>query len=1221
MFLGFDISVKWRQPGLAGFKSSVAFPIGQAIPNGYASNNTDLPYAAAAAEFDAIVTESRALPSSVCTITNSGVLQAERVYSFTSLNTDVAAAFAPLHTLHVLHDPTREPAALTVSATPAATNYWQTVLTQRVTAYNSGVTGFSTLPVIELCNEQVIPGGYASSIFKTAAAADGTWSLASEIGAAVVLYDAMVALGQTHRYAIGESQLEDGGMGVGIDPVPVNHGISRARKRAQMVKWWHDFLAARQFRPIMRMQGHIQAEVPFYQSEFDFFVDELAGMLRIDIGIGELNVTWQNNDQLYADSPTDTIKRNYSASLCGVIAREIHTRAGLNHLIGWTDASSDGLDRMTIMESGALSELGRTLQSTMRTAVTGTAQKRALAPIAFTTAAEAQAIPYWSGITTVSWGAYGTGGAMALDLARFKARTADNGSPAKAPTHNATLVWHGRINAAASGMTLFELKDGSSNVLASAQTTVGGTISVTLQGTTTDLGAYATGDLIKIAIDQNGTTAMRAAMGRYTTATALVQSSVASKSAPAATDAATMTFPETTGNVRTFAVAMYYDTSRLSTDAALLAELNPRPENYLNPTLLAARPVSLSISGTTVPENTAQGTTVGVATPVNSSNPGAVRIVSQTLADALEMASDGLTYVVGSGYAALNYEAVQSFTATFEFVDDVGVHQATQAFTITDVVDGPTTAGAAQTIAAFVGTPRLGTAITGDLDDIIVSPSGRPLSFTVTRGSVGSGNSWTWTPDVLGPITLTFSATDADGQTVIVPFDTTVLAANQAPVAGNVTLTVIVPPPPAAVAPSNTAVPVISGTQKVGNTLSTTSGTWTGDAPITFTYKWQRSNDGSSGWADISGATAATYDLVAADDQKYVRSVVTGTNATGSATANSAASSQIVYDVPTNTVAPTISGNATVGQTLTAVDGTFTPTSTITRKWQNSADGSTGWADIASATSATYVLQAGDQSKYVRCLVTATNSGGSVSTASNVIGAIAAAPSGLVLPPTLLGTAVSQALATQFETGSFATKDTSILLIEVHTVNSVSTTLPTTFNDITIGAAGRAFGTGTSISITPVKQKNASRINTHAFMLLVPASASGQTVQVRLTDASRGTVVRVWEYDGANRTSNPGNTALPTLNGSQTSTPFSFSTANADSAVHYCGCKTYSGVTITITGATDIDQRTSSGTTSSEDIESWSAYEVAATAGTYGMTASWSGSQNQAGVAIEIRKA
>lgn len=96
------------------------------------------------------------------------------------------------------------------------------------------------------------------------------------------------------------------------------------------------------------------------------------------------------------------------------------------------------------------------------------------------------------------------------------------------------------------------------------------------------------------------------------------------------------------------------------------------------------------------------------------------------------------------------------------------------------------------------------------------------------------------------------------------------------------------------VAPANTVAPSISGTAQVGQTLTAANGTWTGTPAPTFSRVWQRSANGTSGWAAIAGATGATYELQASDEDQYVRVVVTGTNASGSATASSAATAQVV---------------------------------------------------------------------------------------------------------------------------------------------------------------------------------------------------------------------------------------------------------------------------------------------------------------------------------------
>lgn len=81
-------------------------------------------------------------------------------------------------------------------------------------------------------------------------------------------------------------------------------------------------------------------------------------------------------------------------------------------------------------------------------------------------------------------------------------------------------------------------------------------------------------------------------------------------------------------------------------------------------------------------------------------------------------------------------------------------------------------------------------------------------------------------------------------------------------------------------AAANTAAPVLSGTELVGELLSVTDGTWTGTPTPALTYRWERSPDGTS-WSPIGGETAATYTLVGADSGNQVRAVVVGTNPFG----------------------------------------------------------------------------------------------------------------------------------------------------------------------------------------------------------------------------------------------------------------------------------------------------------------------------------------------------
>ena len=95
---------------------------------------------------------------------------------------------------------------------------------------------------------------------------------------------------------------------------------------------------------------------------------------------------------------------------------------------------------------------------------------------------------------------------------------------------------------------------------------------------------------------------------------------------------------------------------------------------------------------------------------------------------------------------------------------------------------------------------------------------------------------------------------------------------------------------------------------------------------------------------------------------------------------------------PVNTVAPTVTGTHTTGQTLTVVDGTWTgiPTPTLTYQWVRADDDTgTNVANISGQTASTYVLAGGDTGKYVSCKVTATNVAGSAN-ATAAYGAVIA---------------------------------------------------------------------------------------------------------------------------------------------------------------------------------------------------------------------------------------
>lgn len=74
--------------------------------------------------------------------------------------------------------------------------------------------------------------------------------------------------------------------------------------------------------------------------------------------------------------------------------------------------------------------------------------------------------------------------------------------------------------------------------------------------------------------------------------------------------------------------------------------------------------------------------------------------------------------------------------------------------------------------------------------------------------------------------------------------------------------------------------PILAGAF-VGQTLSTDHGVWVGQDPITYTYQWQISSDGLTGWGDISGETGSSYVVTSDALGLYLRCSVVPINGVG----------------------------------------------------------------------------------------------------------------------------------------------------------------------------------------------------------------------------------------------------------------------------------------------------------------------------------------------------
>jgi Concanavalin A-like lectin/glucanases superfamily/NHL repeat len=184
--------------------------------------------------------------------------------------------------------------------------------------------------------------------------------------------------------------------------------------------------------------------------------------------------------------------------------------------------------------------------------------------------------------------------------------------------------------------------------------------------------------------------------------------------------------------------------------------------------------------------------------------------------------------------------------------------------------------------------------------------------------------------------------------------------------------------PPASLSP-----PMVSGAPVEGVELAAEPGEW--ERAVSYSYEWQRCNAFGEECADTELFWEETYTATEEDIGHTLRVIVTAYNGAGAASATSAATAVVTGSTaPVNVSAPTITGSAEGGHTLTSSSGEWSgaPAPSYTYQWEHCNATGGECDEIAGATNSTYTLQDGDVSGSVRVLVTAANIAGSASTAS-----------------------------------------------------------------------------------------------------------------------------------------------------------------------------------------------------------------------------------------------
>ena len=257
----------------------------------------------------------------------------------------------------------------------------------------------------------------------------------------------------------------------------------------------------------------------------------------------------------------------------------------------------------------------------------------------------------------------------------------------------------------------------------------------------------------------------------------------------------------------------------------------------------------------------------------------------------------------------------------------------------------------------------------------------RDHALTVTGGEVVSA-------DVFGYSDLWLLVIDPDGNgdvTIALPITTDCSATGAVCTGGGKKLSNRIEHTVSGPAHANSVaagIPTITGTAQVGETL--TAGTSDisdedGLTNATFRYRWIRNDGGVD--TEIQDATASTYDLSDADVGKTIKVRVSFTGDGGNDETLTSAATAAVAAAPNTPVtgAPTISGTAQVGETLTAdtsgiADEDGLGNVNYSYQWI-ATDGNTD-TDIEGATNSTYDLTTAEVGKTIKVRVTFTDDAG-----------------------------------------------------------------------------------------------------------------------------------------------------------------------------------------------------------------------------------------------------
>ena len=215
--------------------------------------------------------------------------------------------------------------------------------------------------------------------------------------------------------------------------------------------------------------------------------------------------------------------------------------------------------------------------------------------------------------------------------------------------------------------------------------------------------------------------------------------------------------------------------------------------------------------------------------------------------------------------------------------------------------------------------------------------------------------------------------------------------------------------------------PTIEGDLREGVKLAVNPGVWAGTPPIAYHYQWERCSALTSVCEVITGATAATYTLEAADVADSMIVKVTASNGLGTATASSPETPVVGALLPVDLGLPSILGSLVEGQLLSAEPGSWSGSEPISYAYQWLECDAAGekCSEISKATGSTLSLASGLIGDTAEVVVTATNAAGSSSATSSPTSIIEGLLPSNTKVPSILGSLVEGQLLSA-EPGSWS---------------------------------------------------------------------------------------------------------------------------------------------------------------------------------------------------------